>query len=82
MVEIFDLTCPTTGELVRAYLEGSTFGTRTEIDLLRPETQVWWSEVVREYALLQTTNPESSPRSIVEDVVQGWARDRRSTDHR
>jgi hypothetical protein len=80
MSDTFELICPTTGERMTAFLEGTTFGTAMDVDALLPETQIWWSEVVREYALLRERNPLSTPRALVEDVVQNWARDQRTPE--
>jgi hypothetical protein len=48
--------------------------------MLEPETQIWWSELVREYATLRAADPAGDPRAVVDDVVRSWSRDRRTPE--
>jgi hypothetical protein len=72
----FRLTCPITGDTVPAHLNGAELFTTADIDQMAPETQIWWSEILRQYALLRETDPTDAA------ILAGGPRVRRSLRRR
>ena len=71
----FDLACPLTGETVRAELNAAELFTTADIDRMRPETQIWWSEIIRQYDLLREADPTGDPAAILERTLVSWPED-------
>jgi hypothetical protein len=76
----FRLTCPITGDTVPAHLNGAELFTTADIDQMAPETQIWWSEILRQYALLRETDPTGEPAAILHQTLQSWPEDHVSAD--
>jgi hypothetical protein len=70
-----ELTCPTTGEVVPAHLNAAELFTKANIDGMRSETQIWWSEVLRQYVILRASDPTSDPANLLETVLRAWPED-------
>jgi hypothetical protein len=68
----FDVTCPATGEVLRAGLNAAELFTPDNLEAFAPETQLWWSNVVRQYDLDRSANPTSDPGELFESTLRAW----------
>lgn len=68
----FDVTCPSTGEALRAGLNEAELFTPDDLESFAPETQLWWSSVVRQYATDRGTDPAGDPADIFETTLRAW----------
>lgn len=76
----FRLTCPINSETVPAHLNGAELFTAANIDAMAPETQIWWSEILRQYALLRAADPTGDPAAILDRTLKSWPEDHVSAD--
>jgi hypothetical protein len=68
----FDVACPSTGETVRAGLNASELFTQDNLEVFAPETQLWWSSVVRQYQLDRDANPTGDPAELFAITLRAW----------
>lgn len=68
----FDVTCPATGETVRVGLNAAELFSPDNIEAFDPETQLWWSNVVRQYQLDRAANPTDDPEELFETTLRAW----------
>lgn len=66
----FDVTCPASGETLRAGLNESELFTADDLEAFAPETQLWWSSVVRRYELGRAADPTSDPAELFETTLR------------
>jgi hypothetical protein len=67
----FDVICPTTDETVRVGLEAGAPFAPGDIARTEPDTQLWWTVVVRQYDLDRRANPSADPTELFEAVLRG-----------